>query len=795
MKKVVFFIVALMSVLTMNAETKKSVKLSFDKQQFSFVKNSVGAVRVVSNSINGCYASDVSQPGLPLFAVNVGVPNGVSLNEVSTTCNKQLIYDDVVVAANPVSVHAGYTNEPSKETLPTYTDAIYPSHSVKYVGTSQMDGYTILRFLVCPFEYDAAGKKLYFSSGMTLNINLNDSPATMSDDGNHNGQNMGEIVKSQIVNPEDFEESEIATQGISIDGSGFPLTQYVPTEYIIVTSDALASSFKPLAKWKKTKGVKSQIATVEGIMKLHPDMDAPLAIKTYLYDQYKSQGLKYVLLGGDDSVVPVRGCYGEAGGKSKKDRWYILDKTMPTDLYYACFGDNFSWDSNGNGIYGEYTDTINMNPSIFVTRAPIRTVDDATAFVDKIIGYEKNPTQNGWNNNMLTVGCRIKSYIPNAMLPKFPKTDAEYKSNILYEKSIAPYWDGKRVYFYDTPTYLSEWSSTGVTGPNLQSRLSEGYTFVDVMSHGIPTGWTFEKDMYHINSASSLTNPNYTIIASIACKTNYFDGNDNNSQEEPCLSEAFIRNPNSGVVAYLGNSRVGWEDDDSTKVGQSNIYEQKYYEYLFSNKLKEKNFGKVVAAAKSSLINISRQDSIYRWIQFELNPIGDPEMPVYITTPKTLNVGMSFGIGGKNMTLNTTVDSCRICVMSLDDEGKSYYQRLTNARSVTINTDKAYSVCITKQNYIPYYYEWIPSSGATNKITSCTTNKANNSVDITTQLADNTQNAEIVISSAVGNRRQTYSLPNDNPVVTADVSTFSSGVLTVSLFANGQLVDSRNITK
>lgn len=79
MKKVVLFIVALMSILTINAGTKKSVKLSFDKQQFSFVKNSVGAVRVVSHSINGCYASDVSQPGLPLFAVNVGVPNGVNL--------------------------------------------------------------------------------------------------------------------------------------------------------------------------------------------------------------------------------------------------------------------------------------------------------------------------------------------------------------------------------------------------------------------------------------------------------------------------------------------------------------------------------------------------------------------------------------------------------------------------------------------------------------------------------------------------------------------------------------------
>ena len=48
----------------------------------------------------------------------------------------------------------------------------------------------------------------------------------------------------------------------------------------------------------------------------------------------------------------------------------------------------FEWNENGNELIGEPSDNVNLAPSIFVTRAPLRTSEDIKAFVDKLIFYE-----------------------------------------------------------------------------------------------------------------------------------------------------------------------------------------------------------------------------------------------------------------------------------------------------------------------------------------------------------------------------------------------------------------------
>ena len=80
-------------------------------------------------------------------------------------------------------------------------------------------------------------------------------------------------------------------------------------KYLIVTTKSLAPYFKPLALWKTQKGFKAEIVTVEEITAQHQGMDIPLAIKTYLRDQYEKNNLRYVLLGGEDRNEPVRKCY------------------------------------------------------------------------------------------------------------------------------------------------------------------------------------------------------------------------------------------------------------------------------------------------------------------------------------------------------------------------------------------------------------------------------------------------------------------------------------------------------
>ncbi|HYF96204.1 MAG TPA: C25 family cysteine peptidase [Symbiobacteriaceae bacterium] len=75
--------------------------------------------------------------------------------------------------------------------------------------------------------------------------------------------------------------------------------------------------------------------------------------------------------------------------------------SIPTDLYYASLessrynkADKHDWDALNNGLYGYYTETgepsgIAFTFNVCVGRAPAATPEQAKAFVDKVIRYEK----------------------------------------------------------------------------------------------------------------------------------------------------------------------------------------------------------------------------------------------------------------------------------------------------------------------------------------------------------------------------------------------------------------------
>lgn len=773
----------LMSVIVNVAENVKTVKLSFCKQQFSFVKDEVGAMEIVSPKLVVSYGAEASQPGLPWISVNVGLPNGSIYKDVTETVTRNLLYNNIILAANPTPLPTNYEGLVSKKTLPVYKMPTYPSKTVKYVGTSTMDGYTILRFLVCPFEYDVQGKKLYIKDNVMLNISIEDSPALLSSNNECIGQNMHDVVMGQIVNADDFEEAGIMTQGLDI--IGIPL-ESITSKYLIVTSEKLAKSFQPLADLKYLKGLKSDIITVEKIVEKYPNLDAQLAIKTYLKEQYESDRLKYVLLGGDNTVVPVRGCYGKVNDTE--------DKNIPTDLYYACFGKCFSWDANGNGIYGELSDSISIDPSIFVTRVPVRSCADVDAFTSKIINYELNPLEKGWSNNMLLSGATLFN---SAADLKADYNDVVFKGNDFYDEYISPYWDGEKKMFYDTYTDFPGGADYDLTISNLQSQLSQGYSFIEMMTHGGYNNWGLEdwkttpNRLYQASDASDLINSKYSIVTTMSCYTNAFDAD----AYDPCLSEGFIRNPNSGVVAYLGCSRYGWGYRD-TSIGPSLQYDAQFYKKLFSKSIINKRFGEIVAAAKNEMASSSIWcNNTYRWVQFGLNPIGDPEMPIYTTVPQTLsNVTVTYGLERKSVTIDAGVDGCQITFLGKDSEGKKVRLIKRNVRNAKFQLDGFATICITKQNYIPCFKTVGPYSVMSNAIASCSIDKSNNKVVISTQLAENVKSAEIVVSSLQGNNAK-YKLSAESPNVTADLSGLPNGVHVVSLFVEGKVVDSRNIIK
>lgn len=155
-------------------------------------------------------------------------------------------------------------------------------------------------------------------------------------------------------------------------------------------------------------------------------------------------------------------------------------------------------------------------------------------------------------------------------------------------------------------------------------------------------------------------------------------------------------NPNSGILAYLGSSSNSWSLS-------SNYYLKQFYKHLLSSK--DKRFANVAKNAKQEFINynwhLSYADT-YRWTILAFNPIGDPEMFVYTSRPQKMqNVSIVYN---NYLTVDTQLEGCRICLMSLNDEGNSYYKVYDSVRCAQFNTvdcDTLY-LCITCPNYIPY---------------------------------------------------------------------------------------------
>lgn len=219
----------------------------------------------------------------------------------------------------------------------------------------------------------------------------------------------------------------------------------------------------------------------------------------------------------------------------------------------------------------------------------------------------------------------------------------------------------------------------------------------------MPDNWKMEyrndltpkKQFYQTSDALSAYNPRNSMIVTSACHTNAF------STEQTSLSEGFMRNNNAGMIGYYGSSHFGWCCPDSISSNPSDVLNGKLLKRLLQNNYHQ--LGRAVYESKSEyLYTCNTHNSVYRWLLFSLNALCDPEMPVFLSEPQTFdNVSISYS----NNTLNvsTGVQNCRICVMSRNDSGNSYYEVVdsTNSETFSIGSD-TYNICITKAGYIPY---------------------------------------------------------------------------------------------
>lgn len=746
-------------------------RYSFEFKENEFLLRSTQDDSLQITSLTPSIYIDRNAPSIPFVSRSLAFVNNERVVGYKLSLNKRIIKKDIVLK-KPSIVLPTNVSDPGDLSYPgEYDLTIYPDSNFIMGTNYKITGINIVNFIISPFVYDVPNRLLYFIDSIDVELDLED-----------------EQTSRDIIFPHahqlDFISDMIENKEVLASIPAIMSEEYdnETIEYLIITNRTLKDVFMPLVDWKTKKGVNARIITTEEIYNTYSGETPQIKIKTCIKDYNENYGTQYVLLGGDVNVVPAQLCYVLTGTKVIDNKGYHnAEDYIPADVYYSATID-LNWDKNKDGKHGDYLDQISVIPIVNVTRIPVRTLGEAEIFVNRTISYEKDP------------------YIYKAFLQTGTKLDEESETtgekyaNALFNEVI----NGK-IYFERFKLFDSK---TSVSITDLNSEFEKGYQFVEVISHGTETKWcdANENDIFNTQYATSLVNDKYTLITTTACYTNAFDGSGWNS----CLSEAFVRNPKSGVIGFLGSSRYGWFTPGNYDMEFSIGYDYDFYRRLLNtNTMKpyEKNFGKIVSYTKRSLLGFVSSEindpTLYRWLHYSINAIGDPEMPIYNTNPLNFECANAdydrFGL----LNVETGEDDARVCVSSINSN--DYYEIKYGNNVEFLTGDGQFDIWITKQNFIPKHFKVVfkfPEYFEKDEDRSKTSvfiypNPATDLVRVTySSPEDSYKEIELIGINHGGVHRYIFDLGTSHKTI--DVSDIANDIYILRAYENGVLVDSNN---
>lgn len=669
----------------------KTIEFTFQPTDF-VISEQNGLLSIDSYKYAIQYGSNASEPALPLILFHVLIGGDEDFAGINISYHDVLSSKGVQVQCNPTYAPRTLISQtPPRITPENYSKGCYPSEYVKYTGTHNVDGYRYISFFVSPFVFLTQEKELFLHEKVVLDIQLEQKTKNEA----RAGRAMRNAIKSIIINKDDMAKMypepkrEMTRTGLA------PEDEF---DYLIITRDSLKDAFQKLADWKTRRGVPTRIITMEHIDTTfaepnnHLQIHTPLSVKKGIKHYYCYNHIKYVLIGGDDDMIPAELCYVE-----HPDVTPYPYHNAASDLYYACLNHPIDWDYyNHNYTFAEYDDLIDMHPVVAVSRLSVSSNYDAQNQIKRIIDYERGPGVNEWNNKYLSVGCAIDTLNLFDGLTDVCKKGQKYKDSL-------EHYISETFMLYDSLTSHTNNANYDVTPEHFKEQLENGYSFIQFDGHGDFDCFKIERPYYFYNQdAYDFSNPVYSMIVTSACKTNGFNFNS--------LSESFMRNPQGKIIAYWGGTleTIGHVPECGlTDLDYINLY---IYKYLFEDSVY--NLGDAVNAVRLKFITEGNMPytNAYRWNLLSLNLLGDPEMPIYTKAPMEFE-GLDINIINDEQLYfgfandNNDFSYFDICIMSLEDNGESFYTIIPHvAIGTVLNLPPGhdYSVCATQPGFKPF---------------------------------------------------------------------------------------------
>ena len=628
MKKRLGAFIAAIGLSTLAPAGEVSLSFSFDPQDVTCQVR--GAYEKVHLAGAVLPEDPPGTPWLPAQYINVLIPSGATVTGIRAEGDEIRLRDDIaILPAQPPQKRSGARNAfvPARSSAYAVAGKV-PATLAAAAGEHTMSGYSLVSVRLNPVRYVPASQELFLATQLRLTVAYAEPKARLAAPAAQRAE-AAAWVRDLVVNGIAAEAfAPTAARGLKADTAA---------QYLVITRRACTNAFNALVQHRSARFT-SQMLTVETITNTYSGTDAPAKIRACIADYYQNHGTLYVVLGGDDTLVPVRG--------TKVSVDTEVESAMPTDLYYS--GLDRDWNANGNTVYGEVADNPDMAWEVIVGRIPVRTAAQATDYINKLISFETTPPTN-ISKKIILGGMVAWDTYTGTSRPSDDVTadghrafrdtahpsvsDSEMWDRRLYRDGIRPYWQATTIgIFCDT---LTSWDATTAgdyleNATNVRKRFNEGWWHLFFSGHGDVTAWGLESGAFYSSDATALTNKT-PFVYTDACLTGHFDGS-----TDPCLSEAFLRNPTGGALVYLGCSRYGWGEPDDTPAsntsdgGPSTVYGYKYYKRLYeSNNV---TCGKAFAMHKADMISSSGANGSERWIQFGLNLQGDPAI---LPTPAT----------------------------------------------------------------------------------------------------------------------------------------------------------------
>lgn len=528
------------------------------------------------------------EPEIPFECYRIILPHGAKIDDVIVRLDDYHQFSgqyDIPHAQMPSVIGQPVNVTPEDEKIYN-SNHLYPYKDYELAGVGRLAGIDFAVINVFPYKYNPVAKELGYYEQVNIEIETSQDAETKTQQEKMISKNNDILARLNklTVNPsmlDSYPDRNVCSHSKDL------VDPNDPHNFLIITSEEFLDIFNDYADWKEEHGISAVVYTVEDIFdEYFSEADNAANLRSFIIDAYEawagsSDPLMYVLLGGDDEIIPVRGCWGYNDYSGE-------DLHIPCDFYYGALDGD--WNANGNEYYGEVDDDPDLYAEVHIGRFPGDIAQDFENMIYKITQYVEHPNPSLYN--ALMVGELL------ATNPVY--WGGDFCDLICDNPQYLPsYYNVTKLYDRD-----GTFSTAAVT--NMINRNQTSLVFHVAHTHYYYLwGWS-QLDIHN------LTNTEYPLVATGGCYTLAFE-QATSGYAEAIGEHALFAEP--GMMMFIGHSRIGfttWID---------------FMQLMLVSIFHEED-GAVGAGLTYCRDNLAHMigNCYYRWEFYEIILAGDPQV-------------------------------------------------------------------------------------------------------------------------------------------------------------------------